>query len=110
MQLAILIEEMRREGYEMSVSAPRVLYKRDPKSNQMLEPIEEVTVDVDSEYSGSVIDKLSIRGGDMGEYKEIQVRVYFQRTLSRYSRIKFVSRLKFQVEGSWDTAARYLSF
>ncbi|CAI5745308.1 unnamed protein product [Peronospora destructor] len=52
LQLAILIEEMRREGFEMSVSAPQVLFQTDPETKQKLEPIEEVTIDVDSDFSG----------------------------------------------------------
>lgn len=75
LQLAILIEEMRREGFEMCVSAPQVLFKTDPDTKQKLEPIEEVTIDVDAEYSGSVIDKLSNRGGEIVEFKEMQDKV-----------------------------------
>jgi GTP-binding protein len=78
LQLAILIEEMRREGFEMSVSAPRVLFKTCPDTKQKLEPIEEVTIDVDSDYSGSVIDKLSNRGGEIIEFKEMQDKVRLQ--------------------------------
>ncbi|RHY82416.1 hypothetical protein DYB35_008813 [Aphanomyces astaci] len=81
LQLAILIEEMRREGFvhcvlfEMCVSAPRVLFKQCPDTNQKLEPVEEVTVDVDQEFSGVVIDKLSTRGGELVEFKDIQVSI-----------------------------------
>lgn len=78
LQLAILIEEMRREGFEMCVSAPQVLFKTDPVTKQKLEPIEEVTIDVDADYSGSVIDKLSNRGGEIVEFKEMQDKVRLQ--------------------------------
>ncbi|MBL28078.1 MAG: translational GTPase TypA [Rhodospirillaceae bacterium] len=61
LQLAVLIETMRREGYEMSISRPRVLFQTDPETGNRLEPIEEITVDVDEEYSGAVVDKLSQR-------------------------------------------------
>lgn len=64
LQLGVLIENMRREGFELSVSRPRVLYQEDEKG-QMLEPVEEVTIDVDEEYSGIVIEKLSIRKGEV---------------------------------------------
>ncbi|MDA9818014.1 translational GTPase TypA [Flavobacteriaceae bacterium] len=64
LQLGVLIENMRREGFELSVSRPRVLLKKDEKGN-VLEPMEEVIVDVDDEYSGSVVEKISIRKGEM---------------------------------------------
>lgn len=68
LQLGVLIENMRREGFELTVSRPRVLFKKDESGN-ILEPIEEVTVDVDDEFSGSVVDKLSKRKGEMLEMK-----------------------------------------
>jgi len=68
LQLGVLIETMRREGFELSVARPRVLFKRDEK-NQILEPIEEVCVDIDDQYSGTVISKLQNRKGDMLEMK-----------------------------------------
>jgi GTP-binding protein len=61
LQLAVLIETMRREGFELSISRPRVVYQEDPESGERLEPIEEVTVDVDEEFSGAVVEKLSAR-------------------------------------------------
>jgi len=59
LQIGILIEQMRREGYEMIVSPPRIVTKDCPRTGQKLEPFEEVIVDVDAEYSGSVIDGLT---------------------------------------------------
>jgi len=59
----VLIENMRREGFELSVSRPRVLMRE--VDGQRLEPIEEVTVDVDEEFAGVVIDKLSLRKGEL---------------------------------------------
>ena len=61
LQLGVLIEQMRREGYELAISRPRVLFKQDPETGQRLEPIEEVQVDVDEAYSGIVVDKMSQR-------------------------------------------------
>ncbi|MBR4927537.1 MAG: translational GTPase TypA, partial [Alphaproteobacteria bacterium] len=66
LQLGILIETMRREGYELSVSRPRVVFHTD-ENGQKLEPIEEVTVDVDDEYTGVVVEKLSLRKAEMTE-------------------------------------------
>lgn len=69
LQLGILIETMRREGYELSISRPRVLFKPDPATGQRLEPIEEVVIDVDEEYSGVVVNKLNERKGEMLEMR-----------------------------------------
>ncbi len=69
LQMAVLIETMRREGFEMSISRPRVLFKTDAVSGQRLEPIEEVVVDVDEEFSGVVVDKLSQRKGELREMR-----------------------------------------
>ncbi len=65
LQLAILIETMRREGFELTVSRPRVVMQVDPQTGQRLEPIEEVIVDVDDEFSGAVVQKLSERRGEL---------------------------------------------
>ena len=66
LQLGILIETMRREGFELSISRPRVLMKRD-ENGKLLEPIEEVVVDVDEEYSGTVVEKLGRRKAELIE-------------------------------------------
>ena len=68
LQLAILIENMRREGFEMCVGRPRVLMKADD-AGKTLEPIEEVIIDVDDEFSGSVVQKLSERRADLIEMR-----------------------------------------
>lgn len=64
LQLGVLIENMRREDYELTVSRPRVVLKKD-ESGQTLEPVEEVQVDVDEEYSGVIVEKLSQRKGEL---------------------------------------------
>ncbi|MBX6369214.1 MAG: translational GTPase TypA [Rhodospirillales bacterium] len=69
LQLGVLIETMRREGFELSVSRPRVLFKTDQATGQRLEPVEEVTIDVDEEFSGVVVDKMSRRKGELREMK-----------------------------------------
>ena len=68
LQLGILIETMRREGFELSVSRPKVLFERDP-TGETLEPIEEVVIDVDEEHSGIVVQKLSERKAEMIEMR-----------------------------------------
>ena len=65
LQLGILIETMRREGFELTVSRPRVVIAADPQTGQRLEPVEEVIVDVDEAYSGVVVQKLSERRAEL---------------------------------------------
>jgi GTP-binding protein len=69
LQLGVLIETMRREGFELSISRPRVLFETDPSTGHRLEPIEEVLVDVDEEFAGIVIDKMSRRRAEMQEMR-----------------------------------------
>ena len=64
LQLGVLIETMRREGFEMTVSRPRVIYKKDENGNQT-EPYEEITADVDDEFSGAVVEKMTQRKAEM---------------------------------------------
>jgi GTP-binding protein len=68
LQLAILIENMRREGFELSVSRPRVVLTKDD-DGKILEPIEEVVIDVDEEFSGVVVQKMSERKAEMIEMR-----------------------------------------
>lgn len=69
LQLAVLIETMRREGFELGVSRPQVVYKRDEESGNLLEPIEEVVIDVDEEHSGVVVQKMAERKAEMVEMR-----------------------------------------
>ncbi|HEY9021555.1 MAG: translational GTPase TypA [Paracoccaceae bacterium] len=69
LQMGVLIENMRREGFELSISRPQVLFREGP-DGERLEPIEEVTIDVDDEYSGAVIEKVTgPRRGELVEMK-----------------------------------------
>ena len=73
LQMGVLIENMRREGFELSVSRPQVLM-REGENGERLEPIEEVTIDVDDEYSGAVIEKITgVRKGELAEMKQAGV-------------------------------------
>jgi GTP-binding protein len=68
LQMGVLIENMRREGFELSISRPRVLTR--DENGQRLEPVEEVTIDVDDEFTGVVIEKLTgPRKGELVEMK-----------------------------------------
>jgi GTP-binding protein len=81
LQLGVLIETMRREGFELAISRPRVLYKTDPDSGERLEPIEEVVIDLDEPFSGIVVEEMSLRKGEMREMRPTgggKLRLVFQ--------------------------------
>jgi GTP-binding protein len=65
LQLGVLIESMRREGFEVSISRPRVVYRADEETGERLEPIEEVIIDVDDDFTGVVIEKLAARKAEL---------------------------------------------
>lgn len=69
LQLGILIETMRREGFELSISRPRVLFKKDEVTGETLEPIEELYIDLDDEFTGTIIDEIIKRKGEMIDMK-----------------------------------------
>ncbi|KAJ3023763.1 hypothetical protein HKX48_001291 [Thoreauomyces humboldtii] len=82
LQMGVLIETMRREGFELSVSPPRVIYRTEGtgKDKQVLEPVEELTIDVEHEHAGTVIEKITKRKGEMKSYNESgdKARLIFQ--------------------------------
>ena len=81
LQLGVLVETMRREGFELSISRPRVIFKSDPQTGQRLEPIEEALVDVDDAYVGVVVEKISQRKGELVDMRPSgggKTRVVFQ--------------------------------
>ncbi|HEV2364008.1 MAG TPA: translational GTPase TypA [Caulobacteraceae bacterium] len=65
LQLGVLIETLRREGFELSISRPRVVLSLDPQTGERTEPIEEVVVDLDEDYAGVVIEKLGARRAEL---------------------------------------------
>jgi GTP-binding protein len=69
LQLGVLIETMRREGFELSISRPLVLFKDDPATGKTQEPIEEVQIDVDDDFTGIVVEKLSERKGEVTDMR-----------------------------------------
>ena len=69
LMLEILLTQMRREGFELTVSPPRVLFKKDDNGNK-LEPFEEITVDLDEEYSSKIIDSMNRRKGKLIDLKD----------------------------------------
>ena len=68
LQLGVLIETMRREGFELGISRPRVLFRED-ENGQKTEPYETVVIDVDDEYSGTVVEKMAVRKGDLTDMR-----------------------------------------
>ncbi|MBL8837796.1 MAG: translational GTPase TypA [Alphaproteobacteria bacterium] len=80
LQLGVLVETMRREGFELSIGRPRVLFRTDAESGKRLEPIEEVQIDVDEAYSGVVVEKMGQRKAEMTDMRPSgggKVRVTF---------------------------------
>lgn len=69
LQLGVLIENMRREGFELSVSRPRVVFQKDVETGALQEPYEEVQIDVDEAYSGIVVEKMGLRKGEMTDMR-----------------------------------------
>jgi GTP-binding protein len=69
LQLGVLIEQMRREGFELTIGRPRVLTRKNPETGEREEPMEEALVDVDEAYSGIVVDKLSRRKGELQDMR-----------------------------------------
>jgi GTP-binding protein len=69
LQLGVLIETMRREGFELTIGRPRVILRRDEVTGERLEPFEEVLIDVDEQYSGVVVEKMSLRKGELRDMR-----------------------------------------
>lgn len=110
MQLGVLIETIRREGFEISVSPPRVLFQTD-ENGQLLEPVEEVTIDCPSEFSGSIIDKLSKRKGDllrMMDHPDGNCRMVFKCPMRGL--IGFAPELKNDTKGTGIMAHAFLKY
>jgi GTP-binding protein len=81
LHLGVLIEKMRREGFEMSVTPPQVILKEDPDTGEMLEPYEEVKIDTDLDYLSGIIDRMNERKGvllDVQEQKDGRQLVTFR--------------------------------
>ena len=69
LQLGVLIETMRREGFELTIGRPRVILRRDEATGERLEPMEEVLIDVDDAYVGVVVEKMSARKGELRDMR-----------------------------------------
>ncbi len=97
LHLSVLMETMRREGYEFQVGRPRVIIKKDDQGN-LLEPIEEATVDVPSEYAGKCIEVFGTAGGEMtdmfqrGDQTHLVFKIPSRGTMGLRTRLLNVSR------------------
>ncbi len=81
LQLGVLIETMRREGFELTIGRPRVLTRRNPETGDLEEPMEEALADVDEPYAGVVVEKLSQRKGELSEMRPLpghRIRLTFR--------------------------------
>lgn len=109
LHLAILIETMRREGYEIEVSKPQVILKK--MGNQTLEPVEEVVIEVDAQYQGPVMQALGSRKAQMGEHKITStgaVRLEF--TIASRALIGFRSEFLMMTRGSGIMYQNFLEY
>jgi GTP-binding protein len=108
LHIAILLENMRREGYELQVSQPQVIIKEE--NGQKLEPYEEVTIDVPEQYSGTIIETLGKRKGQMTEMKPegSQVRMVFE--IPTRGILGYRNQFMIETRGEGIFASRFLEF
>ncbi|MBU0598347.1 translational GTPase TypA, partial [Patescibacteria group bacterium] len=108
MHIAILLENMRREGYEMQISQPQVITKE--VSGKLFEPFEEVTIDIPIDFSGVVIEKLAKRGGKMMDmqHKDQQTRLLFE--IPTRGLLGYRGEFIIDTRGQGIMAARVLDF
>ncbi|PIR73642.1 MAG: translational GTPase TypA [Candidatus Moranbacteria bacterium CG10_big_fil_rev_8_21_14_0_10_35_21] len=108
LHVAILLENMRREGYELQVSQPQVIIKEE--GGKKLEPYEEATIDVPQEYSGAVIEKLGKRKGIMTDMKKTgsQVRMLFE--IPTRGLLGYRSEFTIDTRGDGILCSRFLEF
>ncbi|KAJ1668272.1 hypothetical protein EV178_000617 [Coemansia sp. RSA 1646] len=101
LQLSVLIETMRREGFELSVTPPRVLFRRDPGNKKnILEPFEEITVDVDHDCSGVVIEKLTKRKGELKSFTDVADKARMVFHIPTRGLLGYMSEFKNDTHGS----------
>jgi GTP-binding protein len=101
LQMGVLIETMRREGFELSVSPPRVIYKfqGDKGDRVIYEPVEEVTMEVDLEFCGIIIEKMSKRKGEMKSFTESTERAKLVFTIPTRGLLGYPSEFKNDTHG-----------
>ncbi|KAJ2556538.1 hypothetical protein EV175_001942 [Coemansia sp. RSA 1933] len=111
LQLSVLIETMRREGFELSVTPPRVLFRRDPNDKKgILEPFEEITIDVDHDCSGVVIEKLTRRKGEMKSFTDVADKARMVFHIPTRGLLGYMSEFKNDTHGSGVINHAFLRF
>ncbi|KAJ1896421.1 hypothetical protein LPJ81_004749 [Coemansia sp. IMI 209127] len=111
LQLSVLIETMRREGFELSVTPPRVLFRRDPNDKKaILEPFEEITIDVDHDCSGIVIEKLTKRKGEMKSFSDVADKARMVFHIPTRGLLGYMSEFKNDTHGSGVINHAFLRF
>jgi len=108
LHIAVLLENMRREGYELQVSQPHVIIKEE--NNQKLEPYEEVTIDVRSEYSGAVIEKLTGRKGMITSMHEKEGIVRMLIEIPTRGLLGYRGQFVVDTRGEGILASRFIGF
>lgn len=109
LHLTVLIENMRREGYELSISKPEVIFKKDD-SGKTTEPVEEVYIETPSDYSGSIIQALTLRQGDMRDMREENGMTYQWWHVPTRGLIGFRSRFINLTHGEGTLIRRFLAY
>ena len=108
MHLAVLVEEMRREGYELQVGQPQVLYKE--IDGQRCEPIEELTIDLPESMSGTAIDKVTMRKGEMQSMQVKGDRVFLEFTIPSRGIIGLRNEMLTATAGEAIMAHRFIEY
>jgi GTP-binding protein len=109
MHLGVLVETIRREGFELAVSPPEVVIKRNER-DELLEPFEEVTVDCDSEYSSSVIEKMTKRRADILKMVELNGKMRLVFKCPTRGLIGFGSEFKTDTRGTGVMSYSFIGF
>ncbi|KAJ3412586.1 hypothetical protein HDV05_000566 [Chytridiales sp. JEL 0842] len=103
LQMGVLIETMRREGFELSVSPPRVIFRAKPheagEERKIYEPIEEVTIDCAHEHAGVVIEKMGLRKGNMESYNDAGDRARLVFTIPTRGLLGYPAEFKSDTSG-----------
>ena len=108
LHVAILLENMRREGYELQVSQPQVILKEE--NGEKLEPYEEVTIDVPNEYQGTVIEKLGRRSGRMTDLRQNETTSRMLFEIPTRGLLGYRSQFVIDTKGEGIMASRVIGF
>ncbi len=108
LQLGIIMENMRREGFEFTVSSPKIILKE--KDGKKLEPLEEVSIDVEVQHMGTVIEKLTSRGGELKDTKEFNNAVRLVFNIPSRAILSYNSELVSDTKGTGIMSKRLIDY